>query len=140
MLEANIAGLFKGHFDQDKIIEPGDLVNIPPPDVFFVGGEVAAPGQFPLRPGMTLRQAISLARGTTFEAAKGDGKIFREDPETGEQKEIPVDIGAIMNGKKDDIPLQANDIIVVPNSRLKSVGGAFLRAFGMATVNRGMIR
>ena len=140
MLEANIAGFYKGHFEQDRVIEPGDLVNIPPPDVFFVGGEVVAPGQFELRPGMTLRQAISLSRGMTFEAAKSDGKIFREDPKTGEQKEIAVDIGAIMNGKKDDIPLQANDIIVVPNSRFKSVGGALLRAFGMASVNRGVIR
>ncbi|MCI0485549.1 MAG: polysaccharide export protein [Blastocatellia bacterium] len=140
MLEANISGLLKGHFEQNMLIEPGDLINIPPTDVFFVGGAVAVPGQFPLRPGITLRQAISLARGMTFEASKSNAKIFREDSKTGQQKEISVDIGAVMDGKKDDILLQANDLIVVPSSRLKSVGGTLLRAFGMATVNRGVIR
>ena len=41
-------------------LEPGDTVNIPPTDVFFVAGEVNQPGSFPLKDGTTLRQAISL--------------------------------------------------------------------------------
>jgi len=42
-----------------------------------------------------------------------------------------VDIGAVMNGKKEDIPVQANDVIIIPNSRTKSIGGALLMAFGI---------
>lgn len=138
MLKININGLLRGHFDQNVTIEPGDIVNIPPTDVFFVAGEVTAPGSFPLKPGTTLRQAISLARGLTFAAAKNRGIIFREDPETGRRTDIKVDIGDVMSGKGDDIPLMANDIVIVPNSRLKSVGGAILSAFGANVVTRGV--
>lgn len=138
MLKININGLLKGHFDQNVAIEPGDIVNIPPTDVFFVAGEVTAPGSFPLKPGTTLRQAISLARGLTFAAAKNRGIVFREDPETGARKDIKVDIGDVMSGKSDDILLMANDIVIVPNSRLKSVGGAMLSVFGANVVTRGV--
>jgi polysaccharide export outer membrane protein len=106
--------------------------------MFFVAGEVQAPGSFPLKPGTTVRQAISLARGFTFSAAKGRSLIFREEAETGSRKEIKVDLGEVMSGKQDDIPLLANDIIIVPNSRLKSVGGAILNAFGTNVVTRGV--
>jgi hypothetical protein len=41
-----------------------------------------------------------------------------------------------MSGKKEDVPIMANDIIIVPNSRMKSVGGALLRAFGLNSVTR----
>lgn len=131
LLKVNINGLLRGNFDQNLIIEPGDIIHIPPTDVFFVAGEVNAPGSLVLKEGTTLRQAISLAQGTSFSAAGDRGIIFREDPATGKRSEIKVDIAAVMNGKKEDIPIRANDIIIVPNSRLKSVGGTLLRAFGV---------
>jgi polysaccharide export outer membrane protein len=134
MTKYNIAGLLKGSFDQNAIIEPGDVVNIPATDIFFVAGEVRAPGQFPLKDGTTLRQAISLAQGTTFKAALGRGLIFREDPVTGTRKEIVVNIGAVMKGAKEDVPVMANDVIIVPNSRFKVVSGVLLDAYGLYAV------
>lgn len=138
LIQVSIGGLLKGRFDQNVTVEPGDIVNIPPMDVFFVAGEVREPGSFPLKEGTTLRQAISLAQGTTFEAAKDRAVIFREDGSTGKREEIKVDVGAVMSGKKDDLGIIANDIIIIPNSRVRSVGGALLRAFGIGTVNRGV--
>jgi len=135
---AKISGLLKGHFDQNVYVEPGDIVNIPVTDVFFVAGEVRGPGSFPIAEGTTLRQAITLARGTTFKAATGRSVIFREDPETGTRKTIKVDVSAVMSGKKEDIPLMANDIIVVPNSAFKSTGGTLLQAFGTTMITRGI--
>jgi polysaccharide export outer membrane protein len=131
LLRININGLLRGNFDQNLTIEPGDIIHIPPTDVFFVAGEVNAPGALALKEGTTLRQAISLAQGVSFNAAGDRGIIFREDPSTGKRSEIKVDIAGIMNGKKQDIPILANDIIIVPNSRLKSVGSTLLRAFGV---------
>jgi polysaccharide export outer membrane protein len=136
LIKVNIAGLLKGRFDQNVTLEPGDIVNIPAIDVFFVGGEVRKPGSFPLKDGTTLRQAISMAEGTTIRAALDRGVIFREDPSSGKRQEIRVDIGAIMSGKKEDINLMANDIIIVPNSRAKSVGAALLTAFGIGAATR----
>jgi len=131
-IAVNINALMNGHFEKNMMIQPGDLVQIPQTELFFVGGEVKAPGQFPLRPGTTLRQAIALAQGTTFNAAKSRGSIFRENRTTGQNEELHVDIGAVMNGKGEDIPIRPNDVIIVPNSRLKSVGGGLLKAFGLS--------
>lgn len=139
MISTNINGFERGIFDGNIAVEPGDIVTIPLLDVFFIGGEVRAPGSYPLKEGTSLRQALALAQGTTFSAAKGKSVIFRGDVKDGKQLEIPVDLDAIMNGKKPDVLLQANDFIVVPNSRMKSVTGAMLQAFGMQTVQRGVI-
>lgn len=131
----NVNGLLKGHFEQDVVLEPGDIINIPATDLFFVAGEVNAPGSFQLKEGTTLRQAIALAQGTNFKAALNRGIIFRENA-AGKREELHVDIGAVMSAKKDDIQIMANDIIMVPNSRAKSVGGALLKAFGLTTITR----
>ncbi|HYL99582.1 MAG TPA: polysaccharide biosynthesis/export family protein, partial [Blastocatellia bacterium] len=127
----NINGLLRGNFSQNVVIEPGDIINIPPTDVFFVAGEVHSPGSFPLKEGTTLRQAISLAQGMTFRASPSKGIIFREDPKTGKREEVKVSINEVMAGKKPDVPIIANDIIIVPNSAFKSVGGTLLSAFGV---------
>jgi polysaccharide export outer membrane protein len=131
LLKVNINGLLRGNFDQNITVGPGDIVHIPPTDVFFVAGEVNAPGSFALKEGTTLRQAISLAQGTAFQAAAGRSIIFREDPVSGKRQEIQVDVPAVMNGKREDIPILANDIVIVPNSRVKSITGTLLRAFGV---------
>ena len=133
---ANINGLLKGRFDQDVLLEPGDIINIPSSDVFFVAGEVNAPGSFALKEGTTLRQAISLAQGTNYKAALNRGVVYRENEKTGKREEVHVDIGAVMGGKKEDVLIMANDIIMVPNSRSKTLGGALLKAFGMTTITR----
>jgi polysaccharide export outer membrane protein len=134
----NISGLLKGRFEQNTYVEPGDIVNIPQADVFFVAGEVNAPGSFPLSDGTTLRQAIALSQGTTLNAAMGNGVIFRQDLATGKRQEIAVDIGAVMKGRKEDVAILANDIVIVPNSRAKSIGNSILKAFGMGAAQRGI--
>jgi polysaccharide biosynthesis/export protein len=135
----NITGMLKGRIDP-TYLEPGDFVNIPTADVFYVAGEVNAPGSFPLSEGTTLRQAMALAQGATFNAAAGDGVIFRTDPATGRRDEIKVDIAAVMKNKKQDVLLQANDIIMVPNSKGKTIGNAILKAFGLGAAQRGPYR
>jgi polysaccharide export outer membrane protein len=129
LIPVSMGKFLKGQInDVTATLHPGDIVNIPSTDVFFVAGEVHQPGEFALKEGTTLRQAISLAQGTTFDAAAGKGVIFREE-QGGKRVEIAVDVGAVMNGKKDDIAILPNDIVIVPNSRWKSVTGALLRAF-----------
>ncbi len=128
LITAHISGLFRGRFEQNLIIQPNDLVYVPPSDVFFVAGEVRAPGQFPLRDGTTLRQAISLAQGTYFKSDTKHGIIFRQDPLSGKLNEVRVDIGAVMSGKAQDMLIMPNDVIMVPNSAVKSVSGALMSA------------
>ena len=134
LIKININSLLRGNFDQNIIIRPNDIVYIPKSDIFFVAGEVKAPGNFPLREGTTLRQAISLAQGTKFEGATDRGIIFRED-QRGKREEIMVDIGAVMAGKKPDIDIQPNDIIMVPNNKTKTIANGMFR-----TITDGFLR
>jgi polysaccharide export outer membrane protein len=138
LLKVNIDSLYKGAFDQNILLEPRDIVHIPATEVFFVTGEVRKPGSFPLKEGTTLKQAISLAEGTTFQA-KSNGIIFRQQPKTGKQEEIKIEISAVMSGKKEDIIIQPNDVVVIPNSKWKSVGGTILRTLGFTTLSRGAV-
>jgi polysaccharide biosynthesis/export protein len=129
MLTSNISSLYKGRFDENIILEPGDVVNIPPTDVFFVAGAVNAPGEFPLKDGTTLRQAVALAQNWTNKAEPKKAVIFREGI-NGERKEVAVDLHAVMNNKNPDVPILANDIIIIPDSKLKSALIPVLNAFG----------
>ena len=134
LLKVNIATLLRGNFEQNITIQSGDIVHIPKSDIFFVAGEVVAPGTFQLREGTTLRQAVSLAQGTKYEGATDRGIIFRED-QLGKRQEIAVDIGAVMAGKKTDIDIMPNDIIMVPNSKSKTIAKGMLK-----TVSNGVLR
>ena len=55
--------------------------------------------------------------------------IFREDA-GGQKREIPVDVAAVMRGRSQDVPILANDVIVVPNSKTKSAFMPIVNAFG----------
>ncbi|MGE0132049.1 MAG: polysaccharide biosynthesis/export family protein [Blastocatellales bacterium] len=127
VITANIGGILRGRLDHNIIIQPSDVVYVPPADVFYIAGEVRAPGQFQIRQGITLRQAISLAGGTLFKAKLDKGVIFRTDPTTGNFTEVPIDIGAVMKGEKQDVPILGNDVIWVPNSALRSFGSTVLQ-------------
>jgi len=76
-----------------------------------------------------------MAAGTTFKAATNRRLIFRENPRTGKHEEIHVDVGAVMKGGTKDVPILANDIIVVPNSRIKTVTNVLLTGFGSGLNN-----
>ena len=134
LLKVNIANLLRGNFEQNITIQSGDIVHIPKSDIFFVAGEVVAPGTFPLREGTTLRQAVSLAQGTKYEGATDRGIIFRED-QLGKRQEIAVNIGAVMAGKRADIDIMPNDIIMVPNSKSKTIAKGMLK-----TISNGVLR
>src|SRR5262245_43212786 len=138
LIRVNLGMLYKGQADQR--LEPGDIINIPRADVFFVAGEVRAPGSFTLKDGTTLRQAISLAQGMTFNAKASKGVIFREDASQGSRREIKIDVGAIMNGKDQDVPVLANDVIIIPNRRSKTVGSVLLMAFGLNAARYPVVR
>jgi polysaccharide export outer membrane protein len=127
--KASISALLRGEFTENAKVEPGDIVHIPPSDIFFVAGEVKAPGSFPLNEGTTVRQAIALAHGTNANAASGRAVIFRETAGSPKQ-EIPVDVAAVMRGQSRDIPIMPNDIILIPNSKTKAALMPVLNAFG----------
>ena len=57
----------------------GDTVYIPPIPLFFAYGQVNSPGAFPIRSGMTVRQALARAGGPTLAGSQNSVTIYRGD-------------------------------------------------------------
>jgi polysaccharide biosynthesis/export protein VpsN len=74
-------------------------------------GQVAKPGSFPLTPGLTLMQALSLAGGLT--QIGNDNNVTLTRKMTEGTKTVTISVGAITDGKSPDVPLQAGDRIYV---------------------------
>jgi protein involved in polysaccharide export with SLBB domain len=74
-------------------------------------GQVQKPGSFPLTPGMTLIQAISLAGGLTSIANKDRVNLTRKVKDGARTVVLSVD--AVTEGRSPDIPLQAGDSIYI---------------------------
>ena len=65
---------------------------------------------------MTTLKMLSLAGGTTTTAKMKNAVILRKNPETGKRDQVPVDLSKVMKLKTEDVQLQANDILFVPDS------------------------
>lgn len=101
-------------------IYPGDSVMVPLGGIVYVVGAVNRPGGFVLsaqRQGMTVIQVLALAEDVKSTAIRDKSMIVRTGPEfPGGRKEIPINLKAILAGKEPDYPLEANDVLYVPDS------------------------
>jgi polysaccharide export outer membrane protein len=94
-----------------------DVLYVPPAEHFYIIGQVKEPGSHPIRDReITLVEAISMAGGFTPIAARNRTRIIRV--EGGVEKIIEIRVDAITDaGKKiQDVLIQPNDIIFVPES------------------------
>lgn len=121
----------QGDMSLNLTMMSGDVVNVPRAGVVYVEGSVKKPGAYRLREAMTLTQAISAAGGPDEKLAnRGGTRLFRRG-DHGDRQEVPIDIGAIDNGKAEDLRLAENDVVVVPMSIPKYVVDRFIGGIGM---------
>jgi polysaccharide export outer membrane protein len=123
--EVNVEGLTVSELEnklytlleKDYLVNPQVSVVIEEYSTVSVIGEVKKPGAYPIKGKLTVVEAISLAEGFTKIASPNRAKIVRTNPD-GTKKEIPVRLSDIINGKrqKDNVYLQAGDVVVVPES------------------------
>ncbi|HMJ12618.1 MAG TPA: polysaccharide biosynthesis/export family protein [Polyangiaceae bacterium] len=78
-------------------------------------GQVSKPGSFPLTPGVTLIQAISLAGGFNSIANKNSVNLTRKGKSG--TRTVVLSVEAITDGRSPDVPLQGGDQIYV-NERI----------------------
>lgn len=80
----------------------------------YILGEVARTGEYPLIKNLTVLQAFALAGGFTQWAAKDEIILLRGEP--GREKIYKINYKEIVRGRstENNLPLQANDTIVVP--------------------------
>ncbi|QOY90866.1 polysaccharide biosynthesis/export family protein [Paludibaculum fermentans] len=113
---------------ENILVRPDDVISIPRGRLVYVMGEVRKPGGFVLREQETLSvlQALALSEGLMPTAGRKNARILRPTLDAGPgKKEIPVDIASILSGKTNDMGLQPDDVLFIPNSAPKS---ATLRA------------
>jgi protein involved in polysaccharide export with SLBB domain len=67
---------------QDVLVNPNVNVSIIKYRDFYIGGEVKKSGGYPYKPGLTVKQAITLAGGVTEWASSSKYEILREGSNT----------------------------------------------------------
>jgi len=117
-------------------LEPGDVVYVPEsePGHFYVFGFVRAPGvyEMPARGGLGVMDAIGYARGLSEEARPRNTYLLRE---TAEGEEVfRVDLTRVAAAKEPDVPLRANDTIIVGTSWTVRVVNAVLHSTGLKSL------
>lgn len=103
ILRVSQEDLREGRLSANIILHDGDTIFVPAAEKFYVMGFVKTPGQFVLQPGMTVRQAISMAGGLSERGSNRRIKIIRKV----EGKDVELD------AEMSDL-VQPNDTIRVP--------------------------
>jgi polysaccharide export outer membrane protein len=101
-IRIDLQKLQSGALAQNLTLRPGDTIFVPRAETVFVSGNVRMPGEYVMRPGMTVRQALALAGGVTDRGSTRRVQIIR-----------------LLNGKETTISgdlqktVEAGDTIVV---------------------------
>ncbi len=99
---------------------PGDSVTVQHAGVIYVAGAVNHPGEFALtgsRDPMTVLNAIALAGDLKSTAARNRAVIMRPEPGSPKKRRmIEVNLDRIFKGRVSDPPLQASDVLFIPDS------------------------
>lgn len=106
------------------LIRPYDVITVPKARLVYVIGEVHKPGAEALsnRESISVLEAVSLAEGTLPAAALQHTKLLRREEKTNRRLEIPLDLKRILAGRAENVMLQPDDILLIPNNAARSVG------------------
>jgi len=105
----------------DVMVHDGDTVIVPRAGIVYVLGQVTRPGGYLMQEDGKLdaAQAISMAMGTTLIASTKHILIIRRKPD-GTYVQFEVPYNDMVRGKVTPPQLQPQDIVYVPNSRIKT--------------------
>ena len=104
------------------VIIPGDTLTVRRAGVVYVLGAVNRPGGYLMQENgaLNVTQAIALAFGTAPQASVSSIRLIRK-LEDGKVREIDIPLGEIQKGKQAPLSLEAEDVIYVPVSKVKTV-------------------
>jgi polysaccharide export outer membrane protein len=99
------------------MLHGGEEVLVPEARKIYVVGNVRKPGAYPVRndEGTTILQLLALSEGLAPYSAKV-AYVYRRAP-GGAKTEVPVELAKIMKRKAPDVPLEANDILYIPDNK-----------------------
>jgi polysaccharide export outer membrane protein len=131
-----------GNPSANILIRPHDVIAVPRTEMVYVIGAIRKPGALELkeRESISALQALSMAEGLGTNPAPQSSKILRTVAGSSERREIPIDLKKILAGKADDVPLQANDILFVPDSASKKASTRTIEAVIQAATGMAIWR
>ena len=111
--------ILNGNAELNIPLESNDIINIPIDKIanVYVMGQVRSPGALEVKRSRipTLLMAIAQAGGFAERASKG-GVLIKRIGKDGKEIKIKVNVKNIIKGKKDDIQLLEDDVVVVPET------------------------
>ncbi len=100
-------------------LQGGDVVSVPRAGIIYVMGAVQRPGGFVItndHQQVTTLKALTLAGGLTSTAKGRQAVILRNNKETGQRDQVPIDLSKLLKLQGQDVALLPNDILFVPDS------------------------
>jgi len=103
------------------LVRPGDSIIVPRAGIIYVLGAVYRPGGYVMQEDgkMNVAQALALSGGTSLQAKTGGLRVIRRNAD-GTVLDFSLSYDRIVNGTQTPLPLQAQDIVYVPMSKVKS--------------------
>ena len=107
----------------------GEEIRVPEAGKIYVVGNVKKPGAFPVRDSAdtSVLKMLALAEGLAPYASR-QAYIYRREPGAAKQ-EIVIELEKIMKRKSADVPLEANDILYIPDNTGKRATMTALEKF-----------
>jgi polysaccharide biosynthesis/export protein len=121
------------------ILYGGEEIRVPEAGKVFVLGNIKRPGAYPVEDssGTTVLKLLALSEGLLPFAGK-QAYIYRREAGSSAKNEIPIELAKIVERKAPDVPLEANDILYVPDNKGKRITVTTLdriASFGAATAS-----
>jgi len=129
--ELNVRNVVEAKSPEENIeVLPNDVITVPKAELVYVVGAVHRSGGFPLleKEQISVLQAVSLAEGLDNVAGAKNARILRQSESGTERTEIKINVQQVLDGRAQDVALQANDILFIPVSVVKSASIRALEA------------
>jgi polysaccharide export outer membrane protein len=104
------------------LVRPHDEITVSRAKVIYVIGDVHKAGGFTMsqRRSVSAVEALSLAEGPLQTAATQRARILRVSRNGGTAREqIPIDMKKVLAGKAEDIKLQPDDVLFIPDATVR---------------------
>ena len=129
--QLNVRKVMEAKSPEENIaVLANDVITVPKTELVYVVGAVRRPGGFPLseKEQISVLQAVSLSEGLDRVAAAKNARILRQSSPGAERTELRVNVQQILDGRAQDVSLEANDILFIPTNVAKSVSIRALEA------------
>jgi polysaccharide biosynthesis/export protein len=112
--------VIRGQSELNIPIQRGDVIYVPDMGMVFVDGAVKRPGNYGVKPSMTVQEAIVEAGGFSTTADESSIKVVRRMPE-GKREVIKVSIKDLRAGSAPELQVKDRDLVFVETDVIEAL-------------------